>query len=131
MDDRFLSERLQKDYIYDLYEYFRATGAHEMKLVLIVQISSVSLEMATIDRILIPYGMKFLLTTIEVPNDKILESLCKMRVRRSDQLQTVLAFYEQEIHQDRTKPSYQKLKTMEKRQKDQKIRIRNFQARNE
>ena len=36
--------------------------------------------------------------------------------------------YEQEINQHLWKPSYQKLKTMVKRQKDQKIRARNFEA---
>ena len=49
-------------------------------------------------------------TTSEVPNDKILESLYKMRTRVSDQLQTVLAMYEQEINQHLSKPSYQKSK---------------------
>ena len=38
----------------------------------------------------------------------------------SDQLQTVLATYEQEINQHRSKPSCQKLKTMVKRQKRSK-----------
>ena len=42
-----------------------------------------------------------------------------------------MATYEQEINQHRSKPSYHKLKTMVKRQEDQKIRTRNFQARNE
>ena len=38
--------------------------------------------------------------------------------------------HEQEITQDQSRPSYQKLKTMVKRQIDQRIRTRNFQARN-
>ena len=37
----------------------------------------------------------------------------------------------EEINQDRSKPSYQKLNTMVKRRMDQMIRTRNFQARNE
>ena len=37
-----------------------------------------------------------LLSTSEVPNDSILESLYKMRLRQSVQLQTVLAMYEEE-----------------------------------
>ena len=36
-----------------------------------------------------------------------------------------------EIHQKISKPEYQKLKTMVKRRKDQKLRLRNFDARNE
>ena len=67
----------------------------------------------------------------EVPNGKILVSLYKMRRRGCDQLRTVLAMYEQAINQDRSNPSYQKLKTMVKKRIDQKIRTRNFQARNE
>ena len=53
-------------------------------------------------------------TISEVPNGKILESLCQMRIRESDQRKTVLAMYEQEI-----------------RDINQKIRTRIFQARNE
>ena len=51
------------------------------------------------------------LSTSEVPNDKILESLCKSceHERESDQLKTVLVMYEQEINQDHKKPSYQKI----------------------
>ena len=88
--------------------------------------------MATIFRTLIPDGIRFYyLSTSEVPNDKILESLCKMRLRETDQLQIVLAMNEQEINQDRSRPSCEKLKTMVKRCIDQKIRTQKFQARNE
>ena len=102
-----------------------------MKLFLIMQIYSVSLCMATIFKILTPDGTRFVRSTGGVPNDCILGSLYKMRIRESDKLQTVLAVYEQEINQDRSRPSFQKLQTMVKRHIDQKIRTRNFQARNE
>ena len=46
-----------------------------------------------------------------------------MRTRKSVQLQTVLAVYEQETHQDRSSLNYQKLKTM--------VRTRNFKVTNE
>ena len=62
---------------------------------------------------------------------QILKSLYKMRIRVSDQLQTILAMYEQEIIENLSMPRYQKLKTMVKRLVDQKIRTRNFQTRNE
>ena len=55
----------------------------------------------------------------------------KMRTHGSDQLKTVLTFFQQEIEQHNLQPSYQKLKTMVKRCMDQKIRARNFEARNE
>ena len=44
-----------------------------------------------------------------------------MRIRESDQRQTVLAMHEQEINQDQSKPSYQKLKTMVKRSSGHEI----------
>ena len=55
----------------------------------------------------------------------VLESLCILRIRDSDQLKTVLELHELEI----PKPDYQKLKTMAKTSIDQKIRSRNFEAR--
>ena len=43
----------------------------------------------------------------------------------------VLALYEQEVEQHNSQPSYQTLKTTVERCLDQKIRARNFEARNE
>ena len=58
---------------------------------------------------------------VQFPMTQILESLYMMRMQESDQLQTVLAMYEQEInHDDRSKPSCQKLKTMVKETKRSK-----------
>ena len=54
-----------------------------------------------------------------------------MRTREFAQLKTVLAQYGQEIEQHISQPNYQKLKTMVKRWVAQKIRARNFEARNE
>ena len=59
----------------------------------------------------------------------ILESLCKFRIRESDQLNTVLEFYDMEIHQKISTPNYQKLKTMVKRSIEQNLRAQNFEAR--
>ena len=66
-------------------------------------------------------------STSKVHHDKILESLYKMRIRESDQL----AMFEQKNNQHLSKPCYQKLKTMVKRQKDQKNQDAKFQVRNE
>ena len=41
----------------------------------------------------------------------------------------VLELYDMEIHQKMSVPNYQKLKTMVKRSIDQKLRLRNFDAR--
>ena len=62
-----------------------------------------------------------------MPSDDILGSLYKLRMRESAPLKTVL--YDMEIHQQISIPNYQKLKTMVKRSKDQKLRLKNFDAR--
>ena len=71
------------------------------------------------------------LSTGQALKDNILESLNNMRTRGSVQLQTVLTVYEQEIDQDRSKPSSQKLKTIVRRDIGQMIRTQNFKVRNE
>ena len=67
----------------------------------------------------------------KIAPDDILESLYKLRIRESDQLKTVSELYDMEIHQKISMPNYQKLKTMVKRSIDRKLRLRNFDARNE
>ena len=65
----------------------------------------------------------------KIPLDDFLENLYKSSFRESDQLKTVLELYDLEIHQTISTPDNQKLKTMVKRSKDQKLRLRNFDAR--
>ena len=65
----------------------------------------------------------------KIPSDDFLESLFKLRIRESVQLKTVLELYDVEIHQKISMPNYQRLKTMVKRRNDQKLRLRNFDAR--
>ena len=67
----------------------------------------------------------------KISSADVLESLYKLRIRESDQLKTVLELYDMEIHQKISMPNYQKLKTMVKRSIDQKLRLRNFDARSE
>ena len=64
----------------------------------------------------------------KIPSDEILESLYKLRIRESAQLKTVLELYDMEIHQKISMPNYQKLKTIVKRRKEQKLRLQNFDA---
>ena len=64
-----------------------------------------------------------------IPSEEILESLYKLRICESDQLKNVLVLYDMEIHQKTSVPNYQNLKTMVKRSIDQKLRLRNFDAR--
>ena len=65
----------------------------------------------------------------KVPSDNVLESLYKLRIRESEQLKTVFELCEMEIHQKISMLDAQKLKTMVKRSTDQKLRLRNFDAR--
>ena len=74
---------------------------------------------------------EILLSMTKIPSDDVLESLYKLRIRTSDQLKTVSELYDMEIHQKTSMPNYQKLKTMVKRSIDQKLRLRNFDARHE
>ena len=62
-----------------------------------------------------------LLPMSKIPSDDILESLYKLRIRESAQLKNVFELYDMEIHQKISMPNYQKLKTMVKRRKDQKL----------
>ena len=54
-----------------------------------------------------------------------------MKLQGSEQLQTVLALYNQELNRDQLAPSYHRLRTMVRQHIDQTIRTRNFKARNE
>ena len=72
-----------------------------------------------------------LLSVSKIPSDDILESLCKLRICGSVQLRNMFDLYDMEIHQKISMPNHQKLKTMGKRNMDQKLRLRNFDARNE
>ena len=66
----------------------------------------------------------------KIPSDDILESLYKLRIRESEKLKTVLELYNMEIHQKKAGPDYHRLKTMVKRSVEQKLRMKNFEARN-
>ena len=59
-----------------------------------------------------------------IPPDDIQKSLYKLRKRQSDQLKTVLELCDMDIHQKISRPDYLKLKTMVKRRKVQKLRLR-------
>ena len=65
----------------------------------------------------------------KIPHDDILEGLCKLRIRASEKLKTVLELYDLETHQKKLGPDYHRLKTMVKRSIEQEIRNKNFGAR--
>ena len=66
----------------------------------------------------------------KIPSDDILEGLCKLRIRESEKLKTVLELHDLEIHQKKIGPDYHRLKTMVKRSIEQNLRMTNFEARN-
>ena len=72
-------------------------------------------------RNLIRDEMKLLSCMTKIPPDDVLESLYKLKIRKSDQIKTVLELYDMEIHHKISWPAYQKLKTMVKRSIDQKL----------
>ena len=57
--------------------------------------------------------------------------LYKMKIPESVQFQTLSAMYEQQIDRDRAMPSYERLKTVARRHKEQMSSTRNFRPRNE
>ena len=107
-----------------IYDYFRVTGAHDAVLDY-ADLFSVTLHDDNIQEFDTRWD-EVLLSMTKIPSDEILESLYKLRIRESDQLKNVLELYDMEIHQKTSVPNYQKLKTMVKRCKDQKLRLRSF-----
>ena len=67
----------------------------------------------------------------QVPSNDMLESLYKDAHTWVWSAQTAWASYEQDIEQHNSQPCYQKLKTIVKRCLEQKIRVRNVEARYE
>ena len=125
-EDRFLRGR---QIAYVIYDYFRVTGTHESFLDF-SDLMSVTLRGDDAQGFDTRWD-EVLLSTEDVPSDKILECQHKMQIRESDQLKTVFAWYDQDIEQKNMPPRYQRLKTMVQTFLDQQTRARNFEARNE
>ena len=91
-----------------IFDHFRATGAHDaLDLSDRVDVSSQGDDIQDFDT----RWDQTPVSACEVPKENVLESLYKMKIRESVELQTALAMYEQKIDRDRTMPSYQILKT--------------------
>ena len=125
-EDRFLRGR---QIAYMIYDYFRVTGAHDTVLD-DANLFSITLGNDTVQDLDTRWD-EILLSMTKVPSDVVLESLYKLRIRELDQLNTVLESYDVEIHQKISISNCQKMKTMVKRSMDQKLRLRNFDARKE
>ena len=103
-----------------IYNYFRVTGAHNAVLDY-ADLFSVTLHDDNIQEFDTRWD-EVLLSMSKIPSDDILESLLKLRIRESAQLNTVQELYDMEIHQKMSMPNDQKLKKMVKRSTDQKLR---------
>ena len=117
-EDRFLRRR---QIAFIIYDYFRVTGAHDAVLDY-ADLFTVTLHDDNIQEFDTRWDEVLL-------SDDVLESLYKLRMRKSAQLKTVLGLDDMEIHQKISMPKSQKLKTMVKRSIDQELRLRNFDAR--
>ena len=99
--------------VFMIYDYFRVTGAHDTVLDC-ADLFSVTLHDDNIQEFDTRWD-EVLLSMTKIPSDEILESLCKLRIRESEKLKTVLELYDIEIRQKTSVPHNQKLKTMLKR----------------
>ena len=109
-ENRFLRAR-QIAYLF--YEYFRVTGARD-SVENYADLFAISLRNDDIQE----FDSKWdgiLLSMTQIPLDDILEGLCKLRVRESGKLKTILELYDLEIHQKEVGPDYHRLKTMVKK----------------
>ena len=87
--------------------------------------------MATTFKDLTPGGTKFHCRSKRCPQTIFWKACVRRAYVDLINLKPYLVLYEQEFEQNNLQPSYQKLKTMVKRCMDQKVRARNFEARNE
>ena len=106
-DDRFLRGR---QIAYMSYDYFRITGAHDAVLDY-ADLFTITLRNDDVQEFDTRCD-EILLSMTKIPPDDILESLYKLRIRKSDQLKTILELYDMELHQKISMPDHQKLKTM-------------------
>ena len=110
-----------------IYDNLRVTGSHDTVLDY-ADLFSVTLHDDNIQEFDTRWD-EVLLSMSKIPSDDILESLYKLRIRESAQNETVLELYDMEIHLKTSVPNHQKLKTMMERSIDQKLRLRNVDAR--
>ena len=121
-EDRFLRGR---QIAFMIYDYFRVAGARDTVLddADLFSVTPHDYNLQEFDT----RWDEVILSMTKILSDDILESLYKLRTRESDQFKPVLELYDMEIRQKKSMPNYQKLKTMVKRRKDQKLRLRNFE----
>ena len=111
-----------------IYEYFRVTGSND-SVENYADVFTIVLRNNDIQEFDSKWdGISLSMT--KIPSCDILEGLCKLRIRESDKLKTVLELYDMQIHQKKAELDYHRLKTMVKGSIEQNLRIKNFEARN-
>ena len=109
---------------YLIYEQFRVTGT-DSSVENYTDLFTIALRNDDIQE----FDSKWdgiLLSMTKIPPDDILEGLCKIRIRESEKLKTVLELYDLESHQKKIGPDYHRLKSMVKRSIEQEIRNNNL-----
>ena len=107
--DRFLRGR---QIAYLIYDQFRVTGSHD-SVENYTDLFTIVLRNDNVQEFDSKWGGN-LLSMTKIPSDDILEGLCKLRIRESEKLKTVLEMYDLEIHQKKAGPDYHRWKTMVK-----------------
>ena len=125
-EDRFLRGR---QIAYMIYDHFQVTSANDTVLDY-ADLFTITLRNDDVQEFDTRWDA-ILLSMTKTPTVDVLESLYKVRTRESDQRKTVAELYDIEIRQKRSKPDYQRLKATVKRSINQKLRLPNFDARNE
>ena len=88
-----------------IYDYFRVTDAYDTVLDY-ADLFSITLRNDNVQELDTRWD-EILLPVTKITPDDVLESLYKLRIRESDQLETVLELYEMEILQKISMPDYQ------------------------
>ena len=120
-EDRFLRGR---QIAYLIYDHFRVSGSHD-SVENYTDLFTIVLRNDDTQEFVSKWD-EICLAMTQIPHDDILEGLCKLRIRESEKLKTVLELYDLEIHQKKLGPDYHRLTNMVKRSIEQDFRNKNF-----
>ena len=86
-----------------IHDYLRVTGAHDTVLDN-ADLFSITLRNDNVQDFDTRW-YEILLSMTKIPPDDVLESLCKLRIRESEQLKTVLELYDMEVNEKISMPN--------------------------
>ena len=96
--------------VFMIFHYFRVFGSHDTVLDH-VDLFSITLRNDNFHAFDSSWD-EHLLSMTKIPSDDIVESLYQLRIGESEQTETALELYDMEIHQKRSMPNCQRLKTI-------------------